>query len=360
MKLPYEKLNKTVERTDERVSIVREIIEEKKEVIDHYFDNLFNPHPNCGDVHDRKAALAEDSRTCQQLTQLADYILNAPEERERKKCGATQYVFYTEENFNKKMLREASLESLVETENEDGGKKLDFLLKADKSKLSTAQKIYKKDHKKYPTIACYQDLINLCKIDLKKPTSYRAVKILRSTMTEAKYDQILTKDILSGIIRFKSPLPDSQAIDYEQFDMFDTSHVKELLRCKATNMMTDVGILRYDLFTVIEQCQFSETERVCLVNYYTEEVPQEVLAAGLKISKQAVSQAIDSSIEKIINKYEEIYEDWYYLNIRKGKYKQCNKCGSIKLTNKFGSSQATADGLKRVCKQCVKNSRSKK
>ena len=43
---------------------------------------------------------------------------------------------------------------------------------------------------------------------------------------------------------------------------------------------------------------------------------------------------LDTIVEKIVQVYEEQLEDWYYLNINKGKYKKCNKCGEIKLINK--------------------------
>ena len=40
----------------------------------------------------------------------------------------------------------------------------------------------------------------------------------------------------------------------------------------------------------------------------------------------------------------------YYLNIRKGEYKRCNKCGEIKLVNKFNKNGSK--GVLSICKKC--------
>ena len=54
--------------------------------------------------------------------------------------------------------------------------------------------------------------------------------------------------------------------------------------------------------------------------------------------------------KRIVNKNYEKIEDWYYLNVRYGKYKKCNKCKEIKLTSKF---HKKGDRLQPNCKDCV-------
>ena len=56
----------------------------------------------------------------------------------------------------------------------------------------------------------------------------------------------------------------------------------------------------------------------------------------------------------IIKQYEEDYEDWYYLNIRKGQYKKCSRCGEIKLISQFNKEPKGKDGYKKHCKKCYK------
>ena len=61
---------------------------------------------------------------------------------------------------------------------------------------------------------------------------------------------------------------------------------------------------------------------------------------------------MDTIINMIIKQYEEDYEDWYYLNIRKGNYKKCNRCGEIKLVSRFDKNGKK--GLLSICKKCRK------
>ena len=43
------------------------------------------------------------------------------------------------------------------------------------------------------------------------------------------------------------------------------------------------------------------------------------------------------------------YEEWYYLNIRKGTYKKCSKCGEVKLISQFSKN---GNRLRGNCKDC--------
>jgi hypothetical protein len=51
---------------------------------------------------------------------------------------------------------------------------------------------------------------------------------------------------------------------------------------------------------------------------------------------------------------EDQFLDYYYLNIEKGSYKKCSKCGKIKLAiNKYFSRNNTSkDGFYSICKDC--------
>ena len=57
---------------------------------------------------------------------------------------------------------------------------------------------------------------------------------------------------------------------------------------------------------------------------------------------------------------EDDYLDWYYLEIEKGQYKRCSRCGQIKLAhNKYFSKNKTSkDGFYSICKEC-RNSKTK-
>ena len=79
-----------------------------------------------------------------------------------------------------------------------------------------------------------------------------------------------------------------------------------------------------------------------------------LIAKNLNIKPQTVTGSLNSAIDLIIKQYEEDYENWYYLNIRKGEYKRCSRCGEVKLTSQFD--KKGKQGYQSRCKKCRKNS----
>lgn len=76
---------------------------------------------------------------------------------------------------------------------------------------------------------------------------------------------------------------------------------------------------------------------------------------GTRHSIEYISSLWRKKIPNLIaSKAEDIYLDWYYLNIEKGKYKKCSRCGQIKLAhNKYFSKNKTSkDKFYSICKEC--------
>ena len=63
-----------------------------------------------------------------------------------------------------------------------------------------------------------------------------------------------------------------------------------------------------------------------------------------------VCNFLDRIVNKIVETYEEELEDIYYLNICKGEYKRCSKCGKVKLVSKFNKNGK--GGIRSICKIC--------
>ena len=76
------------------------------------------------------------------------------------------------------------------------------------------------------------------------------------------------------------------------------------------------------------------------------------IAEILELKPQSITEYLDRAIGVLIKQYERDYEDWYYLNIRKGTYKRCNKCNEVKLSSRF---DRKGKGLFPICKECRKN-----
>ena len=78
---------------------------------------------------------------------------------------------------------------------------------------------------------------------------------------------------------------------------------------------------------------------------------------GVSHSAEYISSLWRNKIPKLIASLaEDQYLDYYYLNIEKGQYKKCSKCGKIKLAhNKYFSKNKTSkDGWYSICKDCRK------
>lgn len=76
---------------------------------------------------------------------------------------------------------------------------------------------------------------------------------------------------------------------------------------------------------------------------------------GIKHSIEYISSLWRNKIPKIIAEAaQDQWIQWYYLNIEKGQYKRCSRCGEIKLaTNRYFSKNKTSkDSYYSICKRC--------
>lgn len=201
--------------------------------------------------------------------------------------------------------------------------------------------------------------------DKKKKFTKSELKILSRSIGYRKNNSIeIDKDIISIMkeyfryIYFKSPLIESEEIDYDQFDFTDKNQLLALLRFKSKgNFESDLGCLLYDLNQLLSKINLTDIEKK-IINLYREDikVSQEDIANQLNVSQRYISGCLDKICNKIIKLYWNKLEDWYYLNIVKGHYKKCSVCGETKLVNEkyFSINKSSKDGFSSVCKKCRK------
>lgn len=134
---------------------------------------------------------------------------------------------------------------------------------------------------------------------------------------------------------------------FEPFDRLVERLDKLFKKANLTNMERKV----YDVFRngYGEELTFDDFERN-MVNLTD-------CGEMLGISKQRVSQLINSMAKKLSDEYEKEFEDYYYTYLAKGTYKQCGKCGKIKLATEryFSPNEYGKDGLRSICKECRRN-----
>ena len=120
---------------------------------------------------------------------------------------------------------------------------------------------------------------------------------------------------------------------------------------KTLDEINDAGV---ELYEKIVECKVDG-----LQNTQIQEILQ--MEFGIKHSLEYISSLWRKKIPKLIaSQAEDEYLYWYYLNIEKGKYKKCSRCGQIKLAhNKYFSKNKTSrDGYYSICKKC-RNSKNK-
>ena len=122
----------------------------------------------------------------------------------------------------------------------------------------------------------------------------------------------------------------------------------------AFDEIADKALKEYPLYEKIVECKVDG-----LQNTQIQEILQ--MEFGIKHSLEYISSLWRKKIPKLIaSQAEDEYLYWYYLNIKKGKYKKCSRCGQIKLAhNKYFSKNKTSrDGFYSICKKC-RNSKNK-
>ena len=165
-------------------------------------------------------------------------------------------------------------------------------------------------------------------------------------------DMLNTKLLKERAIKWKAPLRDAgNEIDWDCLDMFNAEHVKALLAVPKDMELTNDMYITRDM--LLENVELSDTQ-VEILSLWQKDKTLESIANILGMSKTNVKKHLDKIVTKVINQYEKEYEDnYYYLNVVKGKYKTCSSCGEVKLINRFANDSKGSMGKKSKCKKCM-------
>ena len=307
---------------------------------------------------------------------LADYLILCMEKQERK-----EKKILTENRLTTVNKRETSYEGLA-SQLENGEDGIYNLMNENKNQIFQPKiTITKKDLEEIQPLQQLRDAINVWEAKL-KVTEGKDAFIIKKAVIEMRKDQYIIKDayrkpiIPKNITRTKHEieLNDTVELNEEGFavpggvSLMDPKVCSVLLcnysklrgECEEKNYgdlyylmdsfdeVTTTALEKYPLYEKIVIYKIDGMQNNDIVNKIYEEF-------GIKHTPEYISCLWRNKIPKLIaSAAEDQWLYWYYLNVEKGKYKRCSRCGQIKLAhNKYFSKNKTSkDGLYSICKEC--------
>ena len=358
---------------EERIAFVNEVLEMYKvdgvEFYHEYFDEVYDQerkHSKIDLVIDKSKSTYTTSNIASSLELIANYILAVDDVDDK-----VNYKIYTSEELFKRACQEFNVINDVAKANggldmkyeEEGNKSIEafpfFQLPKNYKKVKDL-KLEKEDLEKYPPMKDYYEFYNYLKEEskrlwgtknLSKEEMVRRGKI-KKLLPEIKKDMMDAKKQLQMPIIWKSPLKDHGGADYDLLDMFDKEVVKELLRVhKGVDLQDDLSCILVDLENLINKIEFTDKQRKVL-ELWSNGLATGEISKKLKLDPSTITKCLNGVVDLIVKQYEKEYEEWYYLNIRKGIYKKCSRCGEVKLVSQFDKDKKGKYGVRGYCKNC--------
>lgn len=340
------KLDYTLETPEERKKLVEQILEE-------------NPNPSEA-----------------YLETLADYLVLCMEKQEKK-----ERKLLTENRMATINKRETSYEGLV-SQLENGEDGIYNMITNNKNMIFQPKvMITKADVEEIPGMKQLREAIKTWETKL-KTASGRDAYIIKSTIIELRKDQYILKNAYRKPVqinktihsKYYTPLNDGFHFDEEGYvvpegvSLCDPKVCSAILcnyvLCKeeswgnfegdlwylmeAFDKIADIALQEYPLYERIVEYKIDGLQNIDI----QEKIQMEF---GIKHSAEYISSLWRNKIPKIIaSAAEDKVLDQYYLDVEKGKYKRCSRCGQIKLAhNKYFSKNKTSkDGYYSLCKNC--------
>ena len=347
------KLDYTIQSPEERKQLVEQILAE-------------NPEPNEA-----------------YLEILANYLVLCMEKQEKK-----EKKILTDNRMTTVNKRETSFEGLV-SQLENGEDGIYNLINDSKTTIFQPKvTITKKDVEEIPFLAQIREAISFWESKLKTAQG-RDAYIIKKAIIDLRKDQYVVKNAyrkpitLNKITRSNFPprLEESYTFDEEGYvipkgvSLCDPNVCSAIL-CNYSRLKEDsYGKFDNDLYYLMEYFDDVTTralneypiyERIVLYKIdglQNVDIQEKLLEEfGTTHSLEYISSLWRKKIPGLIASVaEDDVLSEHYLNIEKGKYKKCSRCGEIKLAhNKYFSKNKTSkDGFYSICK-CCRNSKGKK
>lgn len=371
----YAKLDTNINDLKERIQYVYDLLNVVKDENgtefsnDEFWNEIFVQRINKTSYIDlmpnSETELYSESNIAKTLEAIANYIMWCDPNKKKKEHIK---IYDNEKKFQDALYKE---KKYIEKYGESLEEGVALLRHQKNYKKAKDEVVTSEDLKKYPELREYKKEIDRLSAYIKEDRLDEFVEYMQSkghvkikTEKQAKYFLtnhigLLKKDMLQCKIElvrpivWKQPLKDEGSSDWDEFDELNNSHIKSLLQLykesEIYDFQDDLGCMFQDLENVLSEVKLTDKQREVL-KLWMSGMTIKNISKELNKKQQAISQMLDTIVEKIVKVYEEQIEDWYYLNIRKGEYKKCNKCGEVKLINKFNKNGKK--GYLSICKKC--------
>lgn len=332
--------------------------EERKELVERILDEM------------------EEEPSPQYLEILANYLILCMEKQERK-----QKKIITENRLATITKRETSFEGLV-SQFENGEDGIYNLMTKNKNIIFQPKvSITKQDLDDIPLLRQLREAISIWETKLKASEGKQAF-IIKKALIEMRKDQYVIKNA------YKQPISLTKLTRSKYYIKLDenitvTKNGKCLVEgvsllnpaiCEATlcnyeklkqashgNFESDLWFFMYDFDLLLNKALENEPMYQRIVQYkiqgLTNDNIQKLLKKEFNMTHtvEYISSLWRNKIPKLIASVaEDEYLDWYYLNVEKGRYKRCSRCGQIKLahTKYFSKNKTSKDNFYSLCKKC--------
>ena len=141
-------------------------------------------------------------------------------------------------------------------------------------------------------------------------------------------------------------------------DYTNVNHIKALLYMPENNSIDPfdyLSPLTYDVTQMVKKLHkqgILSDRDIYIIEGMRFNISQEQLADELGVTQPTINSAINRIVKNVTQGFIDDEEDLLYLNVLKGEYKKCSKCGEVKLINKFNKNSRRKDGLETFCKVC--------
>lgn len=331
------------------------------EFADEFLLDLFEQTSKKGiDTSHLKAVLNQgdklysDEYVSKMLEVIGTYLLNSPDTKEEEPKDEKIKIYHSKELFLRAINEKNMVNDLLPMENDCG---LDIFVKQKNFKKEKTLKLTPTIIENNSILKDYDRLLNYCKSvnyslngdKLLSKSELTKRRLARKNIGGIKKDMEYVLDCITKPIRFKEPLRDDGCPEWDCLDMMDEKVLSCLLTLNKTgDINNDLNCILLDLEVLIRDTVFTDKQEKVLKLHRSGYTMQEI-ADILNRTKQDINSCIKGCVKKLCKEYIDRYSDWYYLNIRYGDYKTCNRCGVTKLTENF---YRKPNGYRGNCKSC--------